>query len=145
MIVQRAIQMMRPSFRFVGVLVLWIGSVVSTCAQVISCNVTNTELSEPLNFFLPRVTVTNYCPGSPAILFETITAPALSFGYQFTHWTLNGQRVQNFTGESVNPAPLVFTNNISAVAHYVPANQYTADDLVPDWYKIAYFNTTNID
>jgi hypothetical protein len=103
--------------------------------------VTQTETSDPPNLFPTLISQTNYLPGSPAIVFQTQTAPANVDGYQFTQWLINGQRAQDFTGESINPAPTVFTNNIAAVAQYVPVNQYTADTVVPDWYKIQYFNT----
>ncbi len=106
--------------------------------------VTLTETSEPPNLFTTKITQTNYPPGSPPILFQTQTAPITASTYHFTHWTLNGQRIEDFTSQSINPAPVVFTNDIAAVAHYVPANQYTADALVPDWFKIEFYNTTNI-
>jgi hypothetical protein len=106
--------------------------------------VIQTETSDPPNLFPTLTTQTNYPPGSPSIYFQTQTARITPGSYHFTHWTLNGQRAQDYTGQSINPTPTVFTNDISAVAHYVLANQFTDDTLVPDWYKIQYFNTTNI-
>ena len=37
--------------------------------------ITNTETSDPAGLISTRVTITNYPPGTPAILFQTQTAP----------------------------------------------------------------------
>src|SRR5438270_3410247 len=72
--------------------------------------VTQTETSDPPDLFPTLVTRTNYPPGSAVIILQTQTAPTEVNGYRFTHWTLNGQRVEDFTDQSINPAPTPFTN-----------------------------------
>src|SRR4051794_17674288 len=87
-----------------GGAVLWLSdAAVSRGFGQTSFIITQSEMSDPPNLFPTLNTQTNYAPGSPPILFRTGTAPVSPGDYRFTHWTLNGQRVEDFTGRSINP------------------------------------------
>ena len=118
---------------------------VSVEAQSSSFVITNTQTSLPVTAFTVAPFITNFPPGSAAIVIKSISAPSGSGGYHFTHWTLNGQRIDDDTGRAQNPVDIVFTNNVDAVAHYVPEGNYTGDSIVPDWFKIEYYGDTSND
>ena len=69
----------------------------------------------------------------------TVTAPASSTSYRFTHWTLNGVRYNDDTGRSQNPIAFTLYEPTLAVAHYLPATQDSDADGIPDWYEIEYY------
>ncbi|MCF7764495.1 MAG: hypothetical protein K9N62_12555 [Verrucomicrobia bacterium] len=115
---------------------------VSTRAQTVSFVITNLQSSLPITAFTGISVITNYPPGDPPIFINTITAPLISGSYHFTHWTLNDLRANDDTGRAANPATITFTNNVDAVAHYVPTADYTGDSIVPDWIKIEYYGDT---
>ncbi len=106
--------------------------------------ITNTQSSEPITAFAPVTIITNHPPWDPVVTFTSILAPMEVGGYNFTHWTVNGKRIEDAWGQSTNQFDFIFTNNVAAVAHYLPSSQFTADSLVPDWFKIRFYNTTNI-
>lgn len=66
----------------------------------------------------------------------TMMAPLEISGQRFTHWTINGARPNDFTGRALNPVPLTIYEDTYAVAHYLPAEQDSDMDEVPDWYEI---------
>src|SRR5437868_2606635 len=136
----------RTAWHLAGLcLLLAIAFITTASAYAASSVVTLTEQSEPAGLLitLRPSPQTNY-QGEPLILLQTVTAPPTPGGYHFTHWTLNDLRIEDVTGQSLNPAPVNFTNNITAIAHYVAITNYANDSIIPDWYKIVYFNTTNI-
>ena len=69
----------------------------------------------------------------------TVTAPAVSGSYRFTHWTLNGVRFDDDTNWSQNPASFTLFGPTLAIAHYLPESQDTDADGLPDWYEIEYY------
>lgn len=80
---------------------------------------------------------TNYL-NSPLIT-NTVTAPATSGSYRFTHWTLNGIRYNDDLGRSANPVSFTLYEDTLAVAHYLPATQDSDVDGLPDWYEVEYY------
>ena len=132
-------------FAIAAWLLLFGFGIVSSRAQSASFIITNTQTSLPITAFTAAPFITNFPPGSPIILLKTITAPSGSGAHHFTHWTLNGQRMDDDTARAMNPVDFVFTNNVDAVAHYVPTGDYTGDSIVPDWFKIEYYGNTSND
>jgi len=104
---------------------------------------TNTQSASPIAAFTTVNVITNIPnPAVPAVITSTV-APSTVSGYQFTHWTVGGVRIEDITGRAANPVTIVMSNaNVSAIANYVPVTNYTGDTLVPDWFKLEYFGST---
>lgn len=62
------------------------------------------------------------------------TAPATGSGYAFSYWSVNGKRHANAADEAPNPLILAVTQNVEAVAVYLPTNQFTSGTGLPDWW-----------
>ena len=103
---------------------------------------TNTQSASPIAAFTTVNVITNIPnPNVPAVITSTI-APSTVSGYQFTHWTVGGVRIEDITGRAANPVTIVMSNaNVSAVANYTPVASYTGDLLVPDWFKLEYYGS----
>jgi hypothetical protein len=69
----------------------------------------------------------------------TVTAPAVSGSYRFTHWTINGIRYDDELGRSQNPAGFTLYEATVAIAHYLPTTQDNDTDGLPDWYEIEHY------
>ncbi len=106
---------------------------------------TNFQSATPIAAFTPIQVITNIPPGSNAFIFNTITAPDSLAGHHFTHWTVNNVRIEDTVGRSLNPVQIVLhSNNVDSVAHYLSDTNFTGDTIVPDWYKVRFYNgTTN--
>lgn len=114
----------------------------SVQSQTESFVYTNTQVSLPIAVFSVPPFITNSPPDTPPVIFETITAPKGTADFHFTHWTLNGIRIDDVTGRSLNPVEIILTNNVDAVAHYLPVTNFTGDNIVPDWYKVEHYGNT---
>ncbi len=73
------------------------------------------------------------------VAVTTVTAPAVSGSYRFTHWTINGLRYDDDLGRSQNPVAFTLYEATVAIAHYLPATQDTDADGLPDWYETEYY------
>ncbi len=74
------------------------------------------------------------------VAVTTVTAPAVSGSYRFTHWTINGLRYDDDLGRSQNPVAFTLYEATVAIAHYLPATQDTDADTLPDWYETEYYS-----
>jgi FG-GAP-like repeat/Dockerin type I domain/Cohesin domain len=77
-----------------------------------------------------------------ASTYSTVTAPATSSTYRFTHWTNSSSPATVYRdawGRSLNPVSFVLLEDTTLAAHYLPATLDTDGDGVPDWYEIEYF------
>ena len=71
-------------------------------------------------------------------------SPALSLnGYAFTHWTINGVRMNGPSGQSLNQIELNLTSNVSAIAHYLEENMDSDQDGTSDWYEVRFSGNLN--
>jgi hypothetical protein len=80
------------------------------------------------------------------ISHSTVTAPATSSTYRFTHWTNSSYPATVYRdawGRSLNPISFTLLKNTTCTAHYLPATQDTDGDGIPDWYEIEYFGNLN--
>ncbi len=73
----------------------------------------------------------------------TTNAPVEHAGYRFTHWTINGARHDDFAGRAKNPVRFEVLETIDAVAHYLPTDEDTDEDGVPDWFEIHFYGDLN--
>ncbi|MCU0779840.1 MAG: fibronectin type III domain-containing protein [Akkermansiaceae bacterium] len=65
----------------------------------------------------------------------TVTAPETSGSYTFCYWTLNATRRADPGGTAQNPATFTVVGAVDAVAIYVPTNDDTDTDGLPDWWE----------
>ena len=114
-------------------LFLAVGALVCAHGTIRAAVVTFTQSSDPVGI----VSQTSFPNTGTQV--STVTAPATSASYSFTHWTLNGVRVNDATGRSQNPATLTINTATTAVAHYLPTTQDSDADGIPDWYEIEYY------
>ena len=75
---------------------------------------------------------------------STVTAPALieqgGTSYAFAYWRIDGSRRPEATATAVNPASgIVMTDTHSATAIYLPENQDSDGDGLPDWWELFHF------
>lgn len=84
------------------------------------------------------IDLTSELPPDSAV--STVTAPAVSTTYRFTHWTLNGVRANIPAGDAANPVNFTLTTAVDAVAHYLPYTQDRDADGLPDWWELHYFS-----
>lgn len=91
------------------------------------------EISDPPTLFASTSLV------STPLVVVTRTAPAQAGTLRFTHWTINGVRTNDFTGRSLNPVRFIIYEPTMAVAHYLPAQEDSDADGVPDWFEIEYY------
>lgn len=70
---------------------------------------------------------------------STVSAPLSSAGFRFTHWTMNGVRNNNPSGQGANPVKFTVTEPVLAVANFVPELQNSDGDGLPDWWEIHFF------
>ena len=64
-----------------------------------------------------------------------------TWGYRFTHWTLNGVRQQTASGLSASQLTFSLAENTVAVANFLPSTQDLDADQVPDWYEIQQYGS----
>lgn len=78
---------------------------------------------------------------------STVTAPETSTSYTFCYWTLNATRWADPGGTAENPARYTVTGTVDAVAKYVPTNEDSDTDGLPDWWEYRYLGMldTNAD
>lgn len=70
---------------------------------------------------------------------STVTAPDQIGNFRLAYWTLNGDIAVNPAGAAPNPVTFVITQAEDAVAIYLPADQDTDGDGLPDWWEYRYF------
>lgn len=74
-----------------------------------------------------------------ATVVTSINAPLTSSDYNFTHWTLDGLRQEDYLGRSLSPFSFTIYENTTVVAHYLLTNQDSDDDGIEDWYEIEFY------
>ncbi len=127
-------RLMAMRFRiFIYCLVLLVFAGLSVPATTVVFN----QTSDPLGIISQSVTVS-----TPSNVL-TVAAPLESSGYRFTHWTINGARLNEFNRRALNPALCTVLEPTEAVAHYLPSTNDIDSDLVPDWYEIHFNGDTN--
>lgn len=79
-----------------------------------------------------------------AIAYTTVTAPATTSSYRFTHWTNSASPATVYRddwGRSLNPISFTLYEDTITTAHYLPSTRDSDADGVPDWYEIEYYGT----
>jgi hypothetical protein len=109
-------------------LLLW---APSACAAIVELS----QISVP-----PGIVVQTSNLDTP-VAVTTVTAPAVSGSYRFTHWTINGLRYDDDLGRSQNPIAFTLYEATVAIAHYLPATQDSDADALPDWYETEYYGS----
>jgi uncharacterized repeat protein (TIGR03803 family) len=71
--------------------------------------------------------------------------PPVANNYRFSYWTLDGVRQADPYGMSVTGFTFKILQNSEAVAHYTRQTQDTDGDGIPDWYKLFYYGTIEVD
>ena len=66
-------------------------------------------------------------------------------GKAFTHWTLNGTRQESPDGQARNRVTFQITENVVAIAHYLPDNEDSDEDGIADWREIRFFGSLDED
>ena len=106
-----------------------LGWAPSTRAAIVELS----QISEP-----PGIVAQTSNLDTPVVV-TTVTAPAVSGSYRFTHWTINGLRYDDDLGRSQNLVAFTLYEATVAIAHYLPTTQDTDADGLPDWYEIEYY------
>jgi hypothetical protein len=110
-----------------------IGGLSWSPSMLFAATVEVTERSEPAGI----VSRTTFVETSTEHL--TLTAPEASTGYRFTHWTLNGVGQVDVLGQALNPVRFIVYEAVDAVARYLPVDQDTVGDGIPDWWRLRYY------
>lgn len=100
-----------------------------------------TELSSPASYVNNQLIL----PTNTVRLLPDVSTAGLAAGYRFAEWRTNGVRVADATGRALASLPiLVNSTTTNATAVFLPANQDTVGDGVPDWFKFQFYGTTNV-
>jgi len=78
---------------------------------------------------------------------SSIHSPSLNgekFGYNFSFWSLNGQRQVGLTGVAINKLDVSLTEEMNLVAHYINKNEDTDGDQIMDWFEYNQFGDLNL-
>lgn len=71
----------------------------------------------------------------------TLTAPLTNGNFTFVEWTLNGVRCADASGGAANPCVFTMTEQVDAVAIYLPTTEDADNDTLPDWWERRYFGS----
>ena len=66
----------------------------------------------------------------------TRTISTTSGNYAFTHWTINGIRMNDANGQALHKVQFNLTENTVAIAHYLNSTIDSDADGIPDWREI---------
>jgi len=124
-------------FRFFGFIWILAGTVSAATVQFIQNSVDDAGGS-PIN----AVVSSNWL--ETAVTYTTVTAPAISGSYRFTHWSNDSYPAETYRdawGRSLNPISFVLLEDTTATAHYLPDTRDADGDGVPDWFEIEYLGT----
>lgn len=97
------------------------------------------QTSEFRQTSVPASIVNQTSNPATGMLVQTVNAPAVSGIFTFSEWTLNGARVEDFSGSAANPARFIINSNTDAVAIYLPTTDDTDTDGLPDWWERRHF------
>jgi hypothetical protein len=119
------------------------GGVSRRRAEVMTLDLANnlvhvTQYSDPGGIIWTDAWVTN---GNTV---TTVNAQPDYNGYKFDGWLVNGVRQTDANGMALTQVSFTASSDTVAVASYLPANQISGGDGVPDWYKMFYYGTTDI-
>jgi len=96
------------------------------------------QMSEPGGLF--STTSQNYDHNTSV---ETRTISTQYSDYIFTHWTINGVRQVDGSGQALHKVKFAITSNTVAVANYLNKNQDSDSDNISDWVEIKYSGNLN--
>jgi hypothetical protein len=72
---------------------------------------------------------------------STANLGAEYLGHRFTQWTINGVRQETESGIARNQVSFVIAEDTQAVAEYLPKEQDSDADALPDWYEMNQYGT----
>ncbi|MFN4872999.1 MAG: FG-GAP-like repeat-containing protein [Akkermansiaceae bacterium] len=76
------------------------------------------------------------------MIYSTLTAPAVSTTFSFTHWTndsYDSTVYRDAWGRSLNPISFRLLEDTTCTAHYLPTTRDSDSDGVADWFEIEYY------
>ncbi|MEO5914625.1 MAG: FG-GAP-like repeat-containing protein [Luteolibacter sp.] len=116
----------------------WIS--LAAAAHAATVNLVQNSVDDATGGSIPAVASSQYL--ETGVVRSTVTAPAVSGGYRFTHWTSGnapGATSRDAWGRSRNPVLFTLLEDTTFTAHYLPASQDSDGDGLLDWYEIEYF------
>jgi hypothetical protein len=75
------------------------------------------------------------------VVTQTVNVVQTSSGNGFAYWTINGQRASDAAGQSPTSVTCVMTNNVTAIAWYMPISQSTNGSGIPDYIEFFYYGS----
>ena len=83
-----------------------------------------------------------------ATTVTTVNASMEASGRRFTHWMVGaagsgGTRREDETGRALNPVEFVIYEATDAIAQYLSLTNEVDEDLIPDWFEVLFYNSTN--
>jgi hypothetical protein len=72
---------------------------------------------------------------------STANLGAEYLGHRFTQWTINGVRQETESGIARNHVSFTIAEDTNAVAEYLPKEQDSDADALPDWYEMNQYGT----
>lgn len=116
----------------------WLGLAVAAPAATV--NLVQNSVNDATGGSIAAVSSSEYL--DTGIAYSTVTAPATSGTFHFTHWTNSSEPAavyRDVWGRSLNPISFTLLEATTCTAHYLPATRDADADGVPDWYEIEYF------
>lgn len=88
------------------------------------------------------VDITDYEPNGTEITTPDLNGQ-VSNGYQFAYWTVNGVVQSADDGRAMSQLNFTLTEDLAAIAHFVPQAEDSDADQIPDLYEWSYFSDLN--
>jgi hypothetical protein len=116
----------------------WIG--LAAAAHAATVNLVQNSVNDTTGSSIAAVSSNQWLESGSS--YTTLTAPASSSTFRFTHWTNSSYPATIYRdawGRSLNPISFVLLEDTTCTAHYLPATQDTDGDGIPDWYETEHF------
>ncbi len=116
----------------------WILSIAASQAAIV--NLAQNSVNDVDSSTISAVTSSAYLDTS--LTYSTLTAPAVSTTYSFTHWTNSSYSATVYRdawGRSMNPISFTLLEDTTCTAHYLPTTRDSDGDGIADWYEIQYY------